>query len=424
MSTKKKLLTNFFSLVILQGLNYILPLLTVPYLMRTVGITNYGVIALGQALAMIFVTITDYGFNLSATKQIAIVRDNKDKLQEVYSAVLGVKLFLMAISFIVVLIISILIPPFNEDSIFFLLFFGITVGTVLFPIWFFQGMEEMKFITLLNIISKTVFTIGLFVFVKDESYLFYVPILLASGHILVGIVSLGIVRYKFKVKFYFPNVKNMKYQLQQGWSIFLSNVAVSFFTSGNTVFLGMFSTKTQVGYFSSAEKLINAASSAVHPIAQTLFPHISNLADQSREAAIGFIQRSLKVILFVTVPITLITIIFAEPIIKIFYGVPYDETVIALRLLSVLPITIGVNNLLGVQTMITFGFHKDYSRILIICSIQNIIIACTLIPFLGYLGTVIAVLTTEISITIREYIFLRRKGINILPSKKRNVSSS
>ena len=418
MSTKKKLINNFISLVILQGLNYILPLITVPYLMRTVGITDYGFIALGQSLNMIFVTFTDYGFNLSATKQIAIARNDKKGLGKIYSSVLSVKLLLMITSIVVMFLLVMLIPKFNEDALFYLLFFGITIGTVIFPVWFFQGVEEMKYITVLNIFSKTVFTIGLLFVVKGSEDLLFVPILLSAGHILVGVVSLFIIRVKFKIRYRIPKVSEMVYQFKQGWTIFLSNVAVSFFTSANTVFLGILSTKTQVGYYASAEKLINAASSAVHPIAQTLFPHISNLAEESKDKAIIFIRKSLKIVLLITVPITLVTLIFADLIINIFYGEHLPQTVLALRLLSVLPILIGINNLLGVQTMITFGYNKDYSRILIISSIQNVILCLILIPYLGYLGTVISVLITEVSITIRESLFLSKKGINVFRIEK------
>jgi polysaccharide transporter, PST family len=418
MANRKKLISNFISLTILQGLNYILPLLTVPYLMRTVGITNYGLIALGQALNMIFVTVTDYGFNLTATKQISIHRDSKKDVERIFSSVLTVKVLLMIVCFTSMIIIGFFIPPFKEDPLFFILFFGISLGTVLFPVWFFQGIEEMKYITFLNISSKVIFAVGLFIFIKGTEDMMYAPILLSAGHIVVGILSLFIIGTKYKVRYRLPSLEQIQYQFKQGWSIFLSNAAVSLFTSGNTVLLGLLGTKTHVGYFSSAEKLINAASSAVHPIAQTLFPHISKLAEESKEKAIIFIQKSLKIVLAVTVPITLVTVIFADLIVTLFYGQHYEETVLTLRLLSVLPVVIGVNNLLGVQTMVTLGYNKEFSRILIFSSIQNAIVACALIPFYGYLGTVIAVLTTEFSITVRKYLFLRKVGINVLLPQK------
>ncbi|WP_028401470.1 flippase [Ectobacillus panaciterrae] len=414
MSTKRKLFSNFLSLAILQGLNYILPLLTVPYLTRVLGSTSQGLIFTGQAMNVIFVTVTDYGFNLMATKQIAIARDDKEQIRRIHSTVLTVKLLLMVISFLVLLGICLIVPKYNEHFVFYVLFFGITVGTVLFPVYLFQGMEEMKYITILNVISKTIFTVGIFVFIRDKGDLMYSPILLSAGYITVGVISLFMVRYKFGIKWISPKLTDVKYQLRQGWSVFVSNAAVSAFTAGNTVLLGLFANQKQVFYYGGAEKLINAAVSVVNPVAGALFPHISSLAHESKEQAVQFLRKSLWAVLLVTVPITVVTIVLAEFIVTIFYGFHYEQVVLALRILSFLPIIIGLNNLFGVQTMITFGYEKAFMRIMLITVIINLVLTVFLVPQYGYVGTAIAVLLTELSITVREYVFLRRQGIRIL----------
>ncbi|MFX3622956.1 MAG: flippase [Ectobacillus sp.] len=413
MSTKRKLLSNFISLAILQGLNYILPLITVPYLTRVLGGGNQGLIFTGQAMNVIFVTVTDYGFNLIATKQIAIAREDKEKVRKIHSTVLTVKLLLALISFLVLLAICFTIPKYREHFLFFVLFFGITVGTVLFPVYFFQGMEEMKYITIFSAISKIIFTVGIFIFIQGPEDLLYSPILLSAGHLAVGAVSLFIVRYKFGIRWMQPRWQDMKEQLQKGWSVFVSNAAVSAFTAGNTVVLGLFTNKTQVFYFGGAEKLINAAVSVVNPVAGALFPHISSLAHKSKEEAIAFLRKSLWAVLLVTVPITAVTIGLADFIVTIFFGRHYEEIVLALRVVSFLPIIIGLNNLLGVQTMVTFGYEKEFMRIMLVTVVINLALAFVLVPQFGYVGTAITVLLTELSIGVRQYIVLRQKGIRI-----------
>lgn len=414
MSTRRKLVSNFISLAILQGLNYILPLITVPYLTRVLGGANQGLIFTGQAMNVIFVTLTDYGFNLIATKQIAIARDDKEKVRRIHSTVLTVKLLLMLVSFLVLLVICMAVPKYNEHFLFFVLFFGITVGTVLFPVYFFQGMEEMKYITILNAVSKTIFTVGIFVLIRDKSDFMYSPILLSAGHITVGVISLLTVRYKFGIKWITPKLADIKDQLRQGWSVFVSNAAVSAFTAGNTVVLGLFTNQNQVFYYGGAEKLINAAVSVVNPVAGALFPHISSLAHESKEQAIQFIKKSMWAMLLVTVPITVVTLVLADFIVTLFFGAHYEQVVLALRILAFLPVIIGFNNLFGVQTMITFGYDREFMRIMLVTVFINIGLALLLVPQFGYVGTAVTVLLTELSITVREYIVLRKKGIRIL----------
>ncbi|WP_416828387.1 flippase [Ectobacillus polymachus] len=414
MSTKRKLLSNFMSLTILQLLNYALPLITVPYLTRTLGGENQALIFTGQAMNVIFVTVTDYGFNLLATRQISIVRDDKEKVRKIHSTALTVKLMLMMLSFIVLLLICTFVPKYHEYFLFYILFFGITVGTVLFPVYFFQGMEEMKYITILNAISKTIFTLGIFVFIHSPKDVMFSPILLSAGYIAVGVISLFMIRFKFGIRWITPTWSEIKEQFVAGWSIFVSNAAVSIFTAGNTVVLGLLSNKANVFAYGGAEKLINAAVSVVNPVAGTLYPHISSLANESREKAIHFIRKSIPVLLLITVPITVITFVFADLIVTIFFGQHYVDTVIALRIVSVLPIIIGFNNLFGVQTLVTFGYEREFMRIMLVTTFINIGLALVLVPFFGYIGTAVTVVLTELSITIREYIILRRRGIRIL----------
>lgn len=414
MSTKRKLVSNFMSLAILQGMNYIFPLITVQYLTRTLGGENQALIFTGQAMNVIFVTVTDYGFNLLATRQISIVRDDKEQVRRIHSTALTVKLMLTMLSFLVLVLICTFVPQYHEYFLFYLLFFGITVGTVLFPVYFFQGMEEMKYITILNFISKTIFTLGIFVFIHSPKDVLYSPILLSAGYITVGIVSLLMVRYKFGIRWLTPKWSEIKAQFVEGWSIFVSNAAVSIFTAGNTVLLGLLSNKANVFAYGGAEKLINAAVSVVNPVAGALYPHISSLANESREKAVHFIRRSIPALLIVTVPITVITFIFADLIVTLFFGQHYTDTVLALRIVSVLPIIIGFNNLFGVQTLVTFGYEREFMKVMLATTFINIGLALVLVPFFGYIGTAVTVVLTELSITIREYIILRKKGIRIL----------
>ncbi|MEK3992215.1 flippase [Robertmurraya sp. FSL R5-0851] len=413
MSSKKKLLENFFSLLFLQGFNFLLPLLTLPYLVRVLGPANYGVIAFALAFVQFFVIITDYGFNLTATRQISINRDNHSKLEEIYNSVLNSKLLIMVISFVGYFLIVTLVPRFSKDVELFLWAYGMVVGNVLFPVWFFQGMEKMKFISILNVISKLVFASGIFIFVQGKSDLILVPILQSIGFIVAGVIALFVIRLKFGVKYRLSSIESIRYQLKDGLDVFLSTVAISLYTISNTFILGLFTNNTIVGYYASAEKLINAATGLITPVSQTVYPHLNKLVIESKERALQFLKKMLYGISLVTGLVSIIIFFFSNHIVDIVLGPNYGESVVILKILAFLPLIIGLSNVFGVQTLLTFGFKKVFSRILIIASTLSVVLALILVPNFEVIGTAIGFVVTELFVTICMGCYLYNKKINL-----------
>jgi PST family polysaccharide transporter len=419
--TRRRLFENFLSLSFLQFANYIFPLITLPYLVRVLGPEKYGLIAFAQAFIGYFQILTDYGFNLSATREISINRENKEKVSEIFSSVMIIKFFLLLLSLGLMTIIVFSFKKFRQDWLIYYLTFGMVLGQTLFPIWFFQGMERMKYITFLNVLAKLIFTIAIFIFVKKASDYLYVPLLNSLGFIVAGVLALWIVFKDFGVFFRIPNFKDLKYQLKEGWYIFISTVAISLYTISNTFILGLFTNNTIVGYYSAAEKIIRAIQGFLAPISQTIYPYVSKLMNESKEIGVKFIRKVTLLIGGFSFILSFFIFMFADLIVRIILGSQFTESIIVLRIIAFLPFIIGLSNVFGIQTMLTLNYKKAFSNILIFASIINITLAFILVPMFKHVGTSASVLISEIFVTGAMFSFLQNKGIKIVDFCKLGV---
>ena len=272
---KKRLLSNFFSLSALQGLNMILPLITLPYLVRILGVENFGLINFSLSIIMYFNILVSFGFELSATREISINRDNIKRISEIFSAVMIIKIILTVISLFVLTALICFLDVFARHALLYYATFGIIIGNVTFPSWFFQGMERMKYITYINVVSKVGFTILIFMLVKGKEDLIYVPILNSLGAILGGMYSLWLIFKFFKIKILFPNKQIIISQLIDSYRFFLSRVANNGSRYLAITIIGIYFGNSIVGYYSMVEKLYYAFMSLGGIISQTIYPYMS-----------------------------------------------------------------------------------------------------------------------------------------------------
>ena len=199
----KTILNNFFSLTLLKALTYLLPLITFPYLIRVLGIDKFGLVMFAQATMYYFQILVDFGFNLSATREVALNAKNKSKLNEIISSVFSIKLVLLIISGLLLLLILSVFDRFSDESLIYYYSFLKVIAFAFFPVWFFQGIEKMKYVTIINIISKVIFTILIFVFIQSEKDYLLVPLVDAFGFMIGSLVALYYVFKRFNHSFVF-----------------------------------------------------------------------------------------------------------------------------------------------------------------------------------------------------------------------------
>jgi PST family polysaccharide transporter len=388
---RRRLIENFLSLSVLQIANYILPLITLPYLVRVLGPEKFGLIAFSQAFIGYFMILTDYGFNLSATRDISINRENKEKVSEIFSSVMIIKLALMIISLILMSILIFSFEKFRQDWIVYYLTFGMVVGQVLFPVWFFQGMEKMKYITFLNILSKVIFTVAIFVFVKEASDYLYVPLLNSLGFIIAGILGLWIVFKDFEVSFKFVGLEELKRQLKEGWYIFISEISGNIYGRGTTIILGFVSNNTVVGYYSVAERVMKAIAGLSQPFAQALYPYVMRTKFNSFKTVFKY---SFIGSLFISIFLYLFSGIIME-----FFKIYNKDAVLTLRILSI-TLFFTFLNVIKQPYIYACKMDKFNLKMYAFTGISFIPICIYLSLKLSLIGTALSLLYVEIMIFI------------------------
>lgn len=218
--TNKNLFKNFTSLSLLQISNYIFPVITLPYLVRILGPEKYGLVNFAAAFTGYFTILTDYGFNLSATQEISVNRDDKQKVSEIFSSVITLKIFFFISSTLLFFSLTIILPALQSNMFLLVVtFFGV-LGTALFPLWFYQGMEQMKYILIIYVSVRFVTTILIFVIVNTESDFIKYAGLNTVTQFVIAIIGLTFALHKFGIKYTFPSQILIKQQLKKGWELF------------------------------------------------------------------------------------------------------------------------------------------------------------------------------------------------------------
>jgi len=403
----RRLFSNYISLSVLQGANYILPLITFPYLVRVLGAEKFGLLAFATATIAYFQIITDYGFNLSATREVSIHRDNKEKLIEIFSAVMSIKIILMFLSLLLMSILVFCFERFSKDWQVYYLTFGMVLGQVLFPVWFFQGMEKMKYITFLNITAKLIFTAAIFIFVHEESDYYLVPICTSMGFIIAGILSIVFVRKHFGIRFKIQTVSLMKKYLKDGWYIFTSRIYVSLYTTTNTILLGLLTSNTIVGYYAIAEKIIMAIGGLFEPVNQALYPYLVKKFNDNKINFVKQIQKISKLLLFGSSLLALFLFLLKEEMIVLITG-DINQYVLAILTILTLRIVVSPFGSFFTNNLITMGRTKEFNRVLRYTCLIDLVIVPVGICFYDAKGLAFAQVFVSLFVVIALFLNLKK----------------
>lgn len=310
----KNIISNFSYLSILQIFMMLSPLITYPYLLKTVGLSLYGESVFGQTLAGYIGLVISFGFETVGAKEISINYNNKIKISEIVSSILFAKLFLWIISLILVIIAILVIPFFSDNKLLYIFSFTICFNELLSFFWFFQGMEKMRFITIVNLISRTVFILLTFILVKTSEDYVYIPLINGLGYLLSGIISFFIMFKYFDVRIIIPTYEKIIYYFKESFLFFLSGGFVFIKERTNALILGSCIGMSELAIYDFGLKVITMLKYPIVISGDCLFPKIA------RENNLVFGNKAMKIMFTASIFIYLALIVFQDYIAYFFGG--------------------------------------------------------------------------------------------------------
>jgi PST family polysaccharide transporter len=414
MAIDRTLMRNIYWLFSLQGLNYLIPLAVMPFLVRMLGIEKYGLVVFAQSFAQYFVILTDYGFNLSATKRVAMIRNDRERVSNLFWCVILLKALLMLVGIVILAVLVTAVPRFRLEPLLYAAAYLAVIGTVLFPMWLFQGMEQMKYISIVSGGAKLASALTLFIVVRHSSDYVLALAILSGGTFGAGLVGFIVAVRTFAIIPRLPARDDIKETLHNGWHLFVSTAATSFYTNSNLFLVGVIVGNVQAGYFSAAEKIIRGMQAMLVPITQAIYPHVNNLMGRSRELALTFLRKGFIWISALSFLPSILLLFCAAPVAHFVVGPAGEPCIPLFRWMAMLPFIIAISNVLGIQTMIPFGLERELSRIYVVAGFGSLPLSIVLIRQYGAVGAAVSVLMVELAIIFCMWAALRQRGLNLL----------
>ena len=353
----KVIVHNTTYLSVLEILKMVMPFVALPYLISTVGADKYGLVVFAQAIISYFIIFINFGLDVSAVKNVSINRSDNEKLSEVVSSVLIIKAFLFILSFLALGVLLLCVKQFRDNYVLFLLSFLSCLSEILFPVWFYQGVEKMKYITLIR-----------FIFIKNESDYLLIPLLQSLGWLLSGVISFFMLIRVENISLFVPTIESIRRYFKESVPFFVSRVSVVINASMAKTICGIFFSMHEVAVFDLAQKIAMTALVPLQMLNQALFPHIAKTLDRK------FVNKCFRLILLATGCIIVIVYILAPFAVFVLSDGKLPESVDILHVFSLFIFSGGITSFTGSPVLVSFGYSKPFNRSVVLSTFVLIVI--------------------------------------------------
>lgn len=382
---------------VLQVANYLIPFLVLPIISRILGASLFGSVSYAQNIVTYLTLLINYGFEYSATRQISIAREDKAKTDAIFWSVIAAKSMLLILSFAILAVLPFCMERVACDPKLYIYTALANIGIVFFPTWYLQGVQQMDKMAWANFFTKLLGAVLVLSLVREASAYRLYPLLMSASSILIGIGAMIYVIRHFGISRPVLSRQTLREVMQAGAPIFLNNVFVALYTTANMTILGMYAADDVIGYFSGAQRLIQALNMVVvMPVSMAVFPEISRRFADSKTEGVRFLKQVLLWAGSAAAVVSLITFLCAPLMIRIMYGAGFAPSIELLKWLSPIPFLVMIATLLTVQGLYGMGLQRWAPWVGVILAVCCVGLNLWLLPLIGVKGVCISWIAAEL----------------------------
>ncbi|CAH2600537.1 Membrane protein involved in the export of O-antigen, teichoic acid lipoteichoic acids [Rhodovastum atsumiense] len=403
------LLRNLAAMFAWQGMSYVLPLITLPYLARTLLPGQYGVLGFVNSIIAYFVLFTGWGFGLSATQQVAARRHDPAALTEIFWNTMFAKACLGVVSLLLLAGLVVAVPALRPYGVVLLLGWLQVLGSIMTADWFLQGLELMGRFATAAMIGRAVPIPFIFLLVHGPADVGMAVFLQALASIVAGGVSLHMAARTGRIGRPALSWRRMWHYLREGAALFLSSAATTLYINLNTIMVAAIAGPVQAGLFVGADKLRNAVQGLITPVSLVMYPHLAGLAAQDRGAMLAMVGRLLRWQGAFTAALSVATWVFAPLAVRLLLGRDFADAVDVLRALAPVPFLVGLSNVLGIQLLLPLGHRRDFLLMVALPGTTSLLYMPWLAWQYGAVGVAAALTVTEMIVNLVAVALLYRR---------------
>ena len=332
----KSVIQNFTALFTVQIFSYLFPFITIPYLTLKLGIIAFGKYGLYLAVISFIDSLVSYGFRVSATNQIAQNSEDTFSISSIANSVFIAKIGIV-LAILCLLFISFQFGLIGSEIRLYLIGIGFIVGNLLLPVWLYQGMQKMIYITYSNLLAKCIFTALIFWKVESSEDLFWAVGAHSFAYFVSGMFAFVASIILFKLRLRWPGIREVRDQMSIGLSVFLAQLSVSLYSNLNLIVFGTFASDISLGIYMITEKVYKLGITIAAPFNRAIFPHLAKLRNDSKSNYFVELSRLVKPLSLVFAVLSITVFLLAPEIIDFLmeHSVNHEVAVISLRILSV-----------------------------------------------------------------------------------------
>ena len=397
--------TNYILNLINVGTQMLFPLLTFPYVCRILLPAQIGQVNFYNSIIGYISLFTCLGIPMYAVREVARERDDIVQMNRTTIEVLLLHTLLTLIGYVAVVILCLTVPQIKENIPLFLILSITLIFTVIGCDWFYNGIEDFKYITIRGIVVKSISVILLFLLVKSKEDLLWYGVYCVVGSIGGNVFNfIRLRKYIHKENIIFAQLHIFRH-LKPAIKVFSFNVVISVYLQLNPVLLGFMKDTIAVAYLTAATKLMMMVTKISSSLGTVLMPRASHLVSEGKKEEFEkLIQKSYDFTLALTIPLVIGLICMAPYIVRVFCGSQYEDAIITSQIIAPITLVVGLSNIMGMQVLYPIGKINTVVKCTIYGAITNVILNLALIPFLSFNGTAIAYLGAEVATTLSMYI--------------------